>query len=105
MAWQIGFDWRGKRRELRLDVTRFDRPELIQLEGLSDMFEVSIDVAIIALTRNKSRMTLTVDLRPRSMRARLLLQTAKLGKGQLDRKFQSRVAEFLGYMTQYSAAA
>ncbi|WP_312529156.1 hypothetical protein [Paracoccus sp. (in: a-proteobacteria)] len=105
MAWQIGFDWRGKRRELRLDVTRFDRPELISLEGMSDMFEITIDMAIIALTRSKSRLNLSIDLRPRSMRARLILQTAKLGKGTLDRKFEERVAEFIGDVTRSAAAA
>ncbi len=105
MAWQIGFDWRGKRRDLRLDVTRYDRPEIIALEGVSDMFEISIDMAIIALTRTKSRLNLNVELRPRSMRARLILQTARLGKGALDRKFAERVADFIGDVTRSAAAA
>lgn len=105
MGWQIGFDWRGKRRELRLDVTRYDRPELIAFEGMSELFEVSVDMAIIALTRNKSRFSLSIDLRPRSMRARLMLQTAKLAKGALDRKFAARVADFLGDATRSAAAA
>lgn len=100
MAWQIAFDWRGKRRDMRMDVTRYDRPEIISIEGLSEMFEISIDMAIVALTRSKSRLNMLIDVRPRSMRARLLLQTAKLGKGQLDRKFDLRVAEFLGDLTK-----
>lgn len=104
MAWLINFDWRGKSRHLRLDVTRFDRPENISMEGVSDMFEISLDMTVIALTRTRARLQFEVDVRPRSMKARLLLQTAKLGKSQLDRKFALRVAELLGDATRAAAA-
>lgn len=104
MAWLINFDWRGKSRHLRLHVTRFDRPENINMEGISDMFEVTLDITVIALTRTRSRLQFEVDVRPRSMKARLLLQTAKLGKSQLDRKFALRVAEILGDASRAQAA-
>ncbi|AGT09256.1 SRPBCC family protein [Paracoccus aminophilus] len=102
-GWELSFDWRGKRRNMRLDVVRFDRPELIAIEGQSELFEISIDMAIVALTPTKSRLNMQIDVRPRSMRARLLLQTAKLGKGQLDRKFDLRIAELLGDVTRAAA--
>ena len=95
MAWQIGFDLRDKRRDVRLSVVRFDRPENIVMEGVSDMFDLTIEMTVIALTRAKSRLIFEVDARPRNMRARLLLQTAKLGKSQLDRQFASRIADYV----------
>lgn len=100
IAWNISFDWRAKQRDLRLDVTRFDRPENITIEGVSDMFSFTLDMTVIALTLSKARLQLQLNMRPRSMKARLLLQTAKLGKSQLDRKFGLRVADFLGDMTR-----
>ena len=42
MAWDMAFDLRGKRRELRLDVTQFDRPEEIVILGQSEPLDVSI---------------------------------------------------------------
>lgn len=96
IAWDIAFDWRGKRRDLRLDVTRFDRPEAVEIEGMSEMFAFTLTMTVIALTLNKARLQVQLDVRPRGMKARLLLQTAKLGKSQMDRKFGDRVAEFLG---------
>lgn len=95
MAWQIGFDLRGKRRDVRLSVVRFDRPENIVMEGVSDMFDLTIEMTVIALTRAKSRLIFEVEAKPRNMRARLLLQTAKLGKSQLDRQFASRIAYYV----------
>lgn len=103
-AWDIQFDWKGKRRDMRMSVTRFDRPEVITLEGVSDMFEIAINMEFIALARTKSRLQFEADVRPRSMKARLLIQTAKLGKAQLDRKFALRIAEFLGEVTRAAAA-
>ena len=35
------------------------------------------------------------EVRPRNMKARLMLQTAKLGKAQLDRRFQRRIEDFV----------
>ena len=95
MAWDIGFDLRGKRRDLRLEVVQFDRPEKILIHGMSEPLELTIDMTVIALTRTKSRLIFELDAKPRNMRARLMLQTAKLGKAQLDRKFAQRVGEFI----------
>ncbi len=95
MAWDVGFDWRGRRRDLHLNLTRYEPSEVLAFEGSSEMFDLSMDLTVIALTRSKARLQFEVDVRPRSMKARLLLQTAKLGKAQLDRRFSLRVAEFL----------
>ena len=103
MGWEIAFDWRGKQRDLRLDVIRFDRPEIVSIEGHSEQFNIMIDMRVIALTRSKARLQFELDLRPRSMKARLLLQTAKLGKAQLDRKFALGIAGVLADLTRAHA--
>ena len=95
MGWDIDFDWRGRARHLRLAVTRFDRPERVTMAGLSDAFDITIDCTVIALSRVRSRLIFETDIRPRNMRARLMLQTAKLGKTQLSQKFDRRITEFL----------
>lgn len=98
LGWEIGFDWRGQTRSLRLDVTRFDRPSRVALEGRSDLFDLNIDMTVVALSRTTSRLLFETGLRPRGMRARLLLQTARLGKAQLDRKYDQRIADFMTHL-------
>lgn len=95
MVWDVSFDLRGKRRDLRLEVVQFDRPEKIVIHGQSEPLDLTIDMTVIALTRTKSRLIFELEAKPRNMRARLMLQTAKLGKSQLDRKFAQRVGEFI----------
>lgn len=99
IGWRIGFDWRGRRRDLRLDVTRFDRPEKIVINGQSEAFDMTIEMNIVALSRTRARLIFELELRPLNMRSRLLLQTAKLGKGQLDRRFDRRIGDFITEMT------
>lgn len=101
MGWHIGFDWRGLPRKLRLAVTRFDRPERVMMVGRSDALDLSINTTIVALSRVRSRLLFETEVRPRNMKARLMLQTAKLGKSQLDRRYQRRVEEFVTQMRGY----
>lgn len=95
MAWDIAFDLQGKQRALRLTITRFDPPEEIVIHGQGDAVDLEVTVTVIALTRAKSRMMLDVEAKARNMRARLMLQTARLGKAQLDRRLAQRVSAFL----------
>lgn len=96
MGWNIAFDWRGRERTLRLEVVRYDRPERVTMTGLSEALELSIDSTVIALSQTRSRLVYEADIRPRNMRARLMLQTAKLGKARLDRRFETRIKELVG---------
>lgn len=98
LGWLIDFNWRGQRRSLRLDVTRFDRPTHVMIDGQSDQFDLSINMTIVALSRAKSRLLFETEIRPRNMRARLLLQTARLGKTQLDRKYEQRIVDFVAHL-------
>ena len=99
MAWHLAFDWRGRQRELDLAVTRFDRPELLEMRGHSATFELELAMTVVALSRSRSRMNLDAEVKPRSMKARLLLQTAKLSKGKIDRIFADRVGDYVASVT------
>ncbi len=98
LGWNIGFDWRGKPRQLRLTVTRFDRPEQVRLSGRSDALDLTMNATVIALSRTRSRLIFETEIKPRNMKARLMLQTAKLGKSQLDRRYQQRIEEFVAQL-------
>lgn len=99
MGWNIAFDWRGKPRRLRLAVTRFDRPEQMAMTGRSDALDLDISATVVALSGARSRLIFETEVKPRNMKARLMLQTAKLGKSQLDRRYQRRIEEFVQHMS------
>lgn len=104
MNWQIGFDWRGRPREVAVELARYDPPETLVLRGQSELFDLTIQMTVLALGRTRSRLIFETDILPRGMKARLLLQTAKLGKSQLDRKFAKRIGEFVAILTAAQTA-
>lgn len=104
LRWQIGFDWRGRKREVDLVVSEYAPPEVLGFVGDSEQFAVTIRMTVVALTRAKSRLIFETDVQPKGMKARLLLQTAKLAKAQLDRKFAQRVEDFVARLSMSATA-
>ncbi len=95
MAWDIEFNWRGKARKVRMRVTRFDRPQVIEMQGSAEALDLRVLAEVVALSQSRSRLDLTAEIVAQSMKGRLLLQTAKLTKSTLDRKFAERVADYV----------
>lgn len=95
IGWDVRIDWRGKERQMRLEVQRFDRPELVTIFGHSDALEISNVMTVLALSKTRSRLEVETVVSPRNMRARLLLQTAKLGKNRLDQRYAERIRAFV----------
>lgn len=52
----IGGPPRGGPRTVRMDVTRFDRPSHITLDGHADPFDLAINPTVVALSRVRSRL-------------------------------------------------
>ncbi|WP_339108858.1 SRPBCC family protein [Thioclava sp. GXIMD4216] len=93
VSWEIEFRLRGKMRKLEAEVTRFERPEVVALSGQSSSFQVETVILLTALSRSRTRLQVGLDIRPRTLGARLMLQSAKLGRSSLDRKFADRVGK------------
>jgi hypothetical protein len=94
-SWEVGFDWRGHPRALTLEVATLAPPERLVFSGRLEQFDVTIAMTVVALSPRKSRLICEVDVSPRGMKARLMLQTARLGKAQLDRRFAERVQDLV----------
>ncbi len=92
--WEIRFPYRGKRRELQAEITKFDPATgyvaRLASPGLSGEWEVEL----ISLARNRTRMSVRLSIRPETLGARLAIQTARLAKPQLSRAFANRMADY-----------
>ncbi|SET51655.1 SRPBCC family protein [Paracoccus homiensis] len=94
-GWDLAFDWRGKERRLQLSPTKLERPERMSMRGSSESLDLTLDATVVALSRQRARLIFETEIRPRNMRARLMIQTAKLGKAQLDRRFERRILDLV----------
>lgn len=93
-GWDVSFRWRGRARALRLTLAEMVEPDVIALDGQSDSFDVGVRSTVIALSPRRSRLMAEFEVRPRGFKARVLLQSARLGKAALDRRFGEALRNF-----------
>lgn len=90
MCWKVVGDLRGKRRKADLELTEYRPDNLLKFFVKSSSIEATATLEAMALTRRQSRIKVTTVLKPTSISARLVLQSAKLAKNSLNRKFNHR---------------
>lgn len=94
MMWDVAFDLRGKRREMLLELTRLDPPNGLLVAAGSPNISALFEVELVALSRRRTRLSTLLSLEAKTLSARLLLQSMKLARKSLNRRFRKRVAEF-----------
>ncbi|MGR3757175.1 MAG: SRPBCC family protein [Tranquillimonas sp.] len=93
-AWTLRFDYRGRPREMEARVTGFDAPTGYTIAATTGGLELDLSVETMALARSRTRLFVSLDLRPQTVAARLLVQSLKLAKTNLARRFDRRVGEY-----------
>lgn len=94
MGWTIRATLRGKARKFRVEVVEFERPNQMCFEAHSRAMKALFLVEVVALSRKRTRMRVELDIRPRTLSARLLMQSVRLARNTLNRRYKSRISHF-----------
>ena len=94
LAWNTAFDMRGKRRDLHLTLTGYQPPEAMEFTSESAGLGGVMTVELVALSPRRTRLGIVLTLTPKTLPARLFLQSLKLAKGNLTKRFKKKVGEF-----------
>ena len=92
MQWATGFTFRGKMRKADITLTEYTPPERMVFDSVSGGLEVQMVIDLVALSRTRTRVAITSEFKPKTLSARLLVQSLKLAKGGVDKRFRSRMA-------------
>ena len=93
-AWRVAFMMRGRRRDLKLQLIRYDAPNDMEFSARSPGMDATFDVELLALSRKRTRMSIALELKPLTLASRLLVQSLKLAKSNLTNRFKGRVADY-----------
>lgn len=93
-SWDIEAKLRGKMRKIKTDVTEYDKPSQIRLKTETNGMMGDTVIELVALSRNRTRLIVGMELTSHSLSARLMLQTLKLAKGKLTKRYRNRIAKF-----------
>lgn len=94
MCWEARFRFRGKVREAEVTMTDYDPPQQMQFHTISGGLETHTAMEFVALSRSRTRITMTVVLQPKTLSARLLVQSMKLARGNINKRFRVRMADY-----------
>lgn len=106
MMWDAAFEMRKKRRELRIEMVTFEDPTEMVLACQSKGISGTMSIDLIAMSKTRTRISVVLEMKPLNLSARLLIQSLKLAKASLTKKYKARVAEYAkGMEERYQASA
>jgi hypothetical protein len=93
-SWHARFVLRGRTRDLDLNLVQYVRPTEMLFESDSSGIKGMFEVELLALSSKRTRLAVVLDLSPKTLSARLLIQSLRLAKSNLTKRFKLRVADF-----------
>lgn len=93
MTWSANFVFRGKPREATITLSEIERPSLMVFDSASGGLETQARIELHEMSPTKTRVTLKADMSPKTLAARLLVQSLKLAKTKVEKRFKSRFGD------------
>lgn len=94
MQWEAAFNMRGKRREVKVEMMSLEKPSEMRLETVSPGLVGDMSFELMSLSRGRTRVLAVLEIKPKSLSARLLVQSLKLAKTSLTKKYKTRIADY-----------
>lgn len=92
-AWEIVFDYRGKARQVRAEVTEWTPPERFRVRGVSGGLDTVTVIDVVALSKTQTRVNVVTEMSANTLTARLLVQSLKLARGSVTSRLQMRLRD------------
>lgn len=94
MSWTAEFVARGRQRKLNIEMVAFVPPNSMRFHSVAQGLETDLLIDLVALSRGRTRLGIDLDLKPKTISARLLVQSLKLARTSLNKKFHLRIAGY-----------
>ena len=93
-TWKASFPWHGRPLSLEAELVAIEPGQGYAIESrLSGVLGMTV-VDLLALTDHRTRLFVSLDLKPTTLASRLLLSSLRLAKGTLARKLRTQVEDF-----------
>lgn len=94
LSWRAGFRLHGKPRDAEIVLTEYDPPNAMVYHTASGGLEARTVIDFVALSRTRTRVGMKVELVPKTLSARLLVQSMKIARGNIEQRFRAKIADF-----------
>ncbi len=94
LTWSLRFPVRGKMRRAVCELEQYDPPNGMRCRLESSGFDGLLTLGLVALSRSRTRLGVQLEVKPLTLKARLLLQSVRLNRASYERRFEGRVQKF-----------
>lgn len=94
MAWKAVFKFRGRARVVVGEIVEFTVPDGYSVDADTPNLKAMFSVELVPLSKNRTRASLVLDIKPKSLTGRLMVQSMKLAKSRLTRRFKVKTGEY-----------
>lgn len=103
-SWKTEVRIRQRTREVELRVAQILTPELLAFEITGKAAEGTVRLELLPLSPRHCRLTVTSEIRARSLAARLFVQSLKLARSALNRRYREKVQQGAALLTARARA-
>ncbi|PRY93681.1 hypothetical protein BCF33_2563 [Hasllibacter halocynthiae] len=103
-AWRITYEFRGRPRETRLRLVDMDPPHALRFVSGTGGVSGDVGVDLVELSPRRTRIVLGIELRPTTIPGRILVQSLRLAKQQLNRRLGERMRGYAQDLSRRHAA-
>ena len=93
-GWEATFRFRGKNRTANVTLEEFDAPQYLRFGGKSGGLQTETQIELVPLSSNSTRVNVLFKMTPNTLSARLLVQSFKLARSRINKRFKKRMASF-----------
>ena len=104
LKWDCTFEFRGRDRMACVHLDEFSAPEKMAFLITKPALDNRVEITVSALSKKQSRFQVSTVLEPKTLTARLLIQSMKLARSKYNKRFQKRVAEVANELVALGAA-
>ena len=102
--WDLRFRLRGRQRHVKVTLLALQPTSGMRFSGQSPNLDLTLAVSLIDLSRQRTRISVELEVLPRTLAARIVLQSARLSKARLTRRFHKRILQLARYVSDRLAA-
>jgi uncharacterized protein YndB with AHSA1/START domain len=105
MAWRLKFTFRNRLRTVLVRFADAEPGSHLAWAFDSPSLEGTARVDLVSLSARRTRMTIVSDARPKTLAARLVMQSMRLAKGRIQRKFDVAAGQLANMIEEQSRSA
>jgi uncharacterized protein YndB with AHSA1/START domain len=91
--WRIRGHFRGKARKVLVRIDELTQDQRLALGLDSPSIEGTTQLEVMVLSPRRSRLRVDLEVKPKTLAARLFINTMRLAKGRVQARFENRLGQ------------